>query len=300
METLPNGAQKIRDREGVAVMKKADAISIPTEVDHLLKTRADWEEHYVPRLQYSPERLRASQVNVNGQMLPFDEGGLEFLKTTANREYPVGLYCGSLIGRIRNIVGLVPLSYLSMDDPQLYQDMLDTFGDLCYTCVEQVLATGARFDYAHFWEDICYNRGPLVQPKIMRAKVGPHYKRITDLLTRYGVDIVSLDCDGKIDSLVPIWLENGVNTMFPIEVGTWDASMAPWREQYGKAVLGVGGMDKKVFAYNYAAIDGEIERLKPLVDLGGYIPCPDHRIAPDGKWANVQYYGDKMRRTFGG
>jgi hypothetical protein len=34
---------------------------------------------------------------------------------------------------------------------------------------------------------------------------------------------------------------------------------------------------------DYAAIDKEIERLKPLVDLGGYIPCPDHRIPPHCK-----------------
>jgi len=53
-----------------------------------------------------------------------------------------------------------------------------------------------------------------------------------------------------------------------------------------------------VFAHDYAAIDAEVERLKPLVELGGYIPCPDHRIAPDAKWENVQYYCEKMRRTF--
>jgi len=83
-------------------------------------------------------------------------------------------------------------------------------------------------------------------------------------------------------------------------VGTWGASIAPWRAKYGPELRGVGGMDKRVFAYDYAAIDAEIERLKPLVELGGYIPCPDHRLAPDAKWENVQYYCDKMRKTFGG
>jgi hypothetical protein len=300
METLPDGARKVRDKEGVIVLKKDDAISIPTEIEHLLKTRADWEQHYLPRLQYTADRLCASTVNVNGQSIAFDAGGLDFLKTTENREYPVGIYCGSLIGRIRNIVGLVQLSYLSVDDPGLYEEMIAAFGNLSYTCVEQVLAAGAQFDFAHFWEDICYNRGTLVQPWIMKEKVGSHYKRITDLLNRHGVEIVSLDCDGKIDQLVPIWLENGVNTMFPIEVGTWHAEIRPWRKQYGKALRGVGGMDKKAFAYDYAAIDAEIERLKPLVDLGGYIPCPDHRVAPDAKWDNVRYYCEKMRKTFGG
>ena len=86
--------------------------------------------------------------------------------------------------------------------------------------------------------------------------------------------------------------------MFPIEVGTWNASIEPWREQYGRELLGVGGMDKRVFARDHAAVDAEVERLKPLVELGGYIPCPDHRIAADGKWENVQYYCDKMRQAF--
>jgi len=84
--------------------------------------------------------------------------------------------------------------------------------------------------------------------------------------------------------------------MFPIEVGTWQASIAPWRAAYGRALRGVGGMDKRVFALDYAAVDAEIERLATLVELGGYIPCPDHRIPPDAKWENVQYYCDRFRK----
>ena len=102
-----------------------------------------------------------------------------------------------------------------------------------------------------------------------------------------------------IDALVPIWIENGVNTMFPIEVGVWNASIRPWREQYGRGLRGVGGMNKNAFARDYAAVDAEVGRLRPLVELGGYIPCPDHRIAPDARWENVQYYCERMRRTFG-
>ncbi|MCQ2446938.1 MAG: hypothetical protein MJ141_08660, partial [Clostridia bacterium] len=154
---------------------------------------------------------------------------------------------------------------------------------------------GIQFDYAHVWEDICFKNGPLVIPAVFEELVGPHYKAVTDLVHAHGLDIVSLDCDGKIDSLVPIWYENGVNTMFPIEVGVWGAEIKPWREKYGKGLRGIGGMDKRVFAADYAAVDKEIERLRPLIELGGYLPCPDHRIAPDAKWENVQYYTDKMQ-----
>ena len=47
-----------------------------------------------------------------------------------------------------------------------------------------------------------------------------------------------------------------------------------------------------------AAVDAEIERLKPLIDLGGYIPCPDHRIAPDAKFELVAYYCEQFRKAF--
>ena len=129
------------------------------------------------------------------------------------------------------MMGVEALSYLYADDEDLYVEIIDTVGELVYKVAEQVAKSGVKFEYAHFWEDICFNSGPLVNPALFEEYVGPHYKRITDMLRTYGIDRVSVDCDGKIDKLVPIWLENGVNTMFPIEVGTWHASLEPWREQ---------------------------------------------------------------------
>ncbi len=299
VEELPDGSKKIFSRDGVVLLEKPGANSIPMEFDHLLKDRASWEEHYLPRLQFSMERIEIGMVRVNDDMVPFGDGGMEFLREDT-RDYHYGIHCGSLIGSLRNWLGVEGLSYLYADDEELYEEMINTVGEMSYTMVKAVLETGAKFDFGHFWEDICYKNGPLVSPGVFRDLVGPHYRRITALLNEYGVDIVSVDCDGWIDSLLPHWLENGVNTMFPIEVGTWGAGIGPWREQYGRELRGVGGMNKTIFSKDRKAVDAEIERLKPLVDLGGYIPCPDHRIAPDAEWDQVRYYCDQMRRAFVG
>ncbi len=298
IETLPDGSMHVLNGEGVIVLQMAEAGSIPSEIEHLFKGRKEWEEHYKHRFQFSPDRVFKANVRVNDKMLPFDNGGMEFLKSD-DRDYVYGLHCGSLFGQIRNFIGVENCSYLYVDDEPLFDEIIQTVGELSYQCVKAALETGAKFDFAHFWEDICYKNGPLVTPAVFDEKVGPHYKRITGLLKKYGIDIVSLDCDGLIDSLIPTWLNNGVNTMFPIEVGTWNASIAPWRKKYGRQVRGVGGMNKNVFAGDYASVDAEIERLKPLIELGGYIPCPDHRIPPDAKWENVRYYCDKMRKING-
>ena len=297
VEELPDGSKKVRNEFGMLELVRPGATSIPAEIDHLLKTRQDWEEHYKHRLQFHPDRVLKSKVRVNDRMVVWEEGGVDFLKGDS-REYSYGLHCGSLFGNIRNVLGVVGASYLYAEDDELYTEIIDTVGDLCYRVTEMALASGAKFDFAHFWEDICFKNGPLVIPSVFAEKVGPHYKRIADHVAGYGIRIVSLDCDGCIDALLPIWLENGVNTMFPIEVGTWNASIAPWRATYGRELRGVGGMNKVVFTRDFAAVDAEIERLKPLVDLGGYLPCPDHRLAPDSLWDNVRYYCDRMHEAF--
>lgn len=245
--------------------------------------RKAWEELYLPKLQMSRDRINFKR--------------LEELKQEPEREIPLGLHLGSFMGNMRNMLGVEQLSYLYVDDEDLYREIVDTLCGLGYACAKEVLETGVKFDYAHFWEDICFKNGPLISPDVFREFVGPWYKKITDLTSSYGIEIVSVDCDGMIDSLIPIWLENGVNTMFPIEVGTWNASIAPWREKYGKQLRGVGGMNKTIFARDREAVDQEIERLKPLMALGGYIPCPDHRIAPDAKFELVQYYCEKMQKA---
>jgi uroporphyrinogen decarboxylase len=278
IKELPGGSRHVLNNEGVIELDVPGTTSIRSEIEHTLVDRSSWEAHYKWRLQWHPGRV----------------AGIENWKPPA-QDRPIGLWCGSLIGRIRNMLGVEGLAYLGEDDPELLDEMVDTMGALCLRGVEEALHRVDRFDFAHFWEDICYNHGPLVNPKFFADKIVPWYRKITTVLKHHGIDLVSVDCDGCIDTLVPHWLDAGVNIMFPIEVGTWNASIAPWREQYGKTLKGIGGMRKHVFARDRAAIDAEIERLRPLIALGGYIPCPDHRIPPEAKWDLVQYYADKIR-----
>lgn len=301
LEEQPGGMRKVMNEDGVIVMEKTGITSISTEIDHTLRDRASWEEVFKPRLQFAPERIRQARAAMGPHTVRLAddyEAGIEVLRRHDSPD-PVGLHCGSLLGVIRDWLGLVGLSYLIADDPALLDEMIETVAELMVNGVDAALATGAQFDYAMFWEDMAYKAGPLVSPRLFRDKLGRHYRRITDVLHRHGITIVSLDCDGVIDKLIPTWLENGVNTMFPIEVGTWKASLAPWRERFGRDLLGVGGVDKRIFGMDRAAVDAEIERQRALVELGGYIPCPDHRIPGDARWELVQYYCQRMRETFG-
>ena len=283
LEVLPDGTQRVLTPKGVIERIKPGIVSIPSEDDYLLKDREAFETLFKPKMLFSPDRV-----------------DLEFFKKfneIRDNEIPVGLSLGSVMGEIRDITTVMGMSYLIYDeDEDLFADIVDTYADMQYKCAEAVLLTGARFDFAHYWEDICFKSGPLLSPEIFNELCAKHYKKRNDLCHKYGIDIISLDCDGVTEKLIPTWIENGVNVLFPIEIGTWGDQFEGARKKYGEKILGVGAMDKTALRKDKAAVDAEIERIKRLVSMGGFIPCPDHRLMPGSKFELVQYYAEEIKK----
>ena len=283
LEVLPDGTQRVQNGDGLIERIKPNAGSIPSEDDYQLKDREAFEELYLPKMQFTPDRINFEYFR------NFNE--------TRDPDVPIGLHIGSVLGDIRNMTSVLGMSYLLYDeDEELFADIVDTYAEMQYQCAKAVLETGAKFDFAHFWEDICFKNGPLIAPDMFDELCAKHYKKRTDLCHEYGIDIISLDCDGVVDKLLPTWFENGVNTMFPIEVGVWGDQFEPARQKFGKEMRGVGGMDKTALRKDKAAVDAEIERMKRLASLGGFIPCPDHRLMPGTKFELVQYYAEEIKK----
>ncbi len=155
LEELPDGSRKVLDENGAIVLQKEGATGIPSEIDHLFKGRKEWEEIYKPKLQYFEERVTGARVNTGTEMLAYSEGGLDYLQR-GEWDRPYGLSCGSLYGVIRNWLGMIGSVYLHADDEPLFDEIINTVGDMCYRCVKTALESGAKFDFAHVWEDICF------------------------------------------------------------------------------------------------------------------------------------------------
>ncbi len=282
LETFSDGTKRVQNHVGLIERVKPDVESIPSEDDYQLKDRDSFEVLYKQKMQFLEERV-----------------DLEYWKNfNSVRDYnrPVGLHLGSVLGDIRNMTSVIGMSYLIYDeDEQLFADIVDTYAEMQYKVAEKILQTGAKFDFAHFWEDVCFKNGPLISPDLFESLCAKHYKKRTDLCKKYGIDIISLDCDGVTEKLQPIWFNNGVNTMFPIEIGVWGDQFEPARQKFGKGMLGVGGMDKTALRKDRDAVDREIERLTRLAQMGGFIPCPDHRLMPGTKFELVKYYAQKIK-----
>ena len=280
LERLPDGFVRIQNQDGLIERVREGAGSIPAEDDYQLKDRESFEALYKPKMLYA-----AARIPRDFKQIAADTAG----------DIPLGLRLGSVLGDIRNMMSVTGMSYMICDDYELFEEIIDTYAEMQYLTTEAALKSGAKFDFAHYWEDICFKNGPLISPSMFEELCLKHYKKRNDLVKSYGIDIISLDCDGVTEKLLPVWFEGGVNTMFPIEIGTWGDQFEPARLKFGKGMLGVGGMDKTALRKDRAAVDVEIERMTRLISLGGFIPCPDHRIMPGSKFELVQYYAERIK-----
>ena len=214
------------------------------------------------------------------------------------RERMTGVLGGSLFGWPREWLGIEAISCLAYDDPALYEEIIESVADHFMTILRPILEK-TQFDFVYFFEDCCFNTGPLFSPDTYRKFYHKYYRKMVDFYHGLGVRYVLLDSDGKVDDLIPCWLESGIDIVFPIEVGTWKASPAELRRKFGSGLRMMGGVDKHVIPKGEAAIREHLETLRPAVEQGGFLPIPDHRIPPDCSLEQFRQYVRVFRSVFG-
>lgn len=273
--------------DGTRVRRHKAMSSIPQHVGHLLTDRASWQTHYKPRLDPgSPQRC------------PTDWSAFDAVANDPTRDHLLVLPGGSLYGWMRNWMGVEAVSLLIYDDPGLFEEVVDTVAATIATVLQRVLARGGHFDACLLSEDMAYNHGPLISPAHFRRFLAPRYRRITEVLHRGGVETVIVDSDGRLDELIPLWLDVGINTVLPLEIGTTGADPVAYRQRFGRELRIIGGFDKRILARSREAIDRELDRLTPVVEEGGYIPACDHKVPPDVPLDHYRHFLARCREKW--
>ena len=214
-----------------------------------------------------------------------------------DRDYPLGVDCGSMIGRVRDMLTLEGIAYAMYDYPAMVEDMVETRCQMVELFLDQVLGK-IDFDFASGWEDIAFKNGPIVGVDFFEHVVVPRYKRIGKRLDEAGIDLWYTDCDGDVRPILPLFLDGGINCLFPFEVNSCTHPKV-LLDQYGRDLRIMGGFDKIEMAKGPEAIKRYMESLVPLVERGGYIPFCDHRCPPNVKPEYYLSYLDLKERMFG-
>jgi len=282
---------------------KTNTTRILINADGLLaevpKDGHDTIPHYIKASIVTPddwERCKEERFRLDDPARKIDIEALKAMHPQS-RDYPLGVWCGSMIGKIRDMLTFEGLAYACYDYPEMVEDMVETSCLLVLDSLDQLLPH-FDFDYASGWEDICFKNGPIVSVPFFRDVVMPRYKRINSKLKAYGIDLWYTDCDGDVRPILPLMMEGGINCLFPFEVNGC-SHPADLLNEYGKDLRIMGGVDKIELGKGKEAIKAYLETLIPLVERGGYIPFCDHRCPPNVKPEDYLYYLELKESMFG-
>jgi uroporphyrinogen decarboxylase len=274
------------DSWGILRRDTRHAESMSEFISFPIHSRADWEEFKQKHLDpHDPRRLQGNWRALGREWMekgyPIQLG-----------EYPDAGVFGPYRWLIGDEEGLVALRTM----PDLGHEIMDHITTLYLTVWEQVVKE-VRVDVIHLWEDMCYVAGPLISPKMWEEFLGPNYRRIRAFADAHGIPVISVDTDGQPERITPPMIRAGVTLLFPLDVAA-GCDVNDWQARFPELAFS-GGIDKRELAKDFAAIDRELERIRPAVARGKYIPELDHLIPDDVSWENYQYFAAQLKKLVG-
>ena len=224
-------------------------------------------------------------------------GWRERLRDAAGSDALTLVDFGSFYGDLHEHMGTEAMSLALYDQPDFVHWYNDRIATLCEHAIRETAAAGA-IDLMGGHEDMCFKNGPLVSPAMFREFLMPYYRRTVGLAREMGQWLFWMDCDGDIRSLIPLWLEVGVNLFAPCEVAA-GVDVREVRAEFGREARMLGGIDKRALAAGSEAIKKEVLPKLAVARDGGYVPDVDHGIPPDVSFANYCYYVGLLKAEYG-
>jgi len=274
-----NDAHRItRDALGRRMMLCKGMATLPLPLDHPVKTMDDWLK-IKPWYEFSEARFHPAWA------------------VMARRHLQAGrVLCVSIPGGFdepRQLMGEEALCMAYYDQPELIHDILKTMGDTAIAVLTRVVAE-VQVDMLDVHEDLAGKSGSLAGPVQIREFIAPYYKRVWEVLAQGGARLFDVDSDGDINSIIPAFLEAGVNCLHPMEPAS-NMDIVKVRGQFGTKLAFYGGLDKHVLRQSKAAIVKELEyKIPPMVQSGGCVLALDHRIPNGTPLDNYRFYVGKV------
>ncbi|HID95886.1 MAG TPA: hypothetical protein EYP53_07510 [Candidatus Latescibacteria bacterium] len=215
-----------------------------------------------------------------------------------NRDYVVSFGFNGPFWQLREWCGFENLCMLMMDDPDFVQEMIDFWAGFVSRTMAPILEK-VEVDSVCISEDMAYKGHSMISPRMVRQFLLPTYDRWVSEIKASGCPLVSMDSDGYIGELIPIWIEAGINCCQPVEVAAGN-DIVEYRKRYGNRMAYIGGIDKRALAKGGRAMEREVMRVvPPLLKDGGFIPGCDHGVPPDISWPDYVEYSKLLAELTG-
>lgn len=278
------------DHYGRKVRDFKNSMTMPEWIDFPVKTPEDLKR--VIEEKYNPDTIEERWPS------DWEDKKEKWLKEQENREYILFLDGGCYYGHLRNLCGVKTSSFIFYDTPELVEELFERIFYFCEEGIKRTKKAGLKIDYLGFGEDIAFKTSTLISPATFRKFLFPRYKKIVDMGKEAGIELVLYDSDGNLNPFINMYLEAGIDTLWPCEVAA-DMDPVDLRKRYGKGLKMMGGIDKREVAKGKKEIEKEILRKGPVIEEGGYIPRIDHSVSSDISLENYTYYINFLKKIYG-
>ncbi len=181
------------------------------------------------------------------------------------------------------------LMYQIMDEPDFVREFMRVMGQYAARLTEAVLRE-VEADALVFSEPIGSNAGALISPRTYESLVLPSYEPILALAREHGVGTLICRTYANIKALIPSLLKWGIDCLWACEVEQEVMNYPGLRQEFGRELKLIGGIDLDALRKGPEAIREAIEAVAPLAEEGGYIPLADGRVRADVPYENYLYY----------
>ncbi len=184
-----------------------------------------------------------------------------------------------------------------IDRPDLVLEFMRIEADMVAVLMERFLSE-VQIDAAIFSEPIGGNNGALISPRMYEEFVLSSYVPLLKILKRHGVDIIILRTYANARVLIPSMLKFGMNCLWACETNAEAMDYRSLRQEFGRELRLIGGIDLDVLREGKEAIRREVEeKVPPLLEQGGYVPLADGRVREDIPFENYVYYRGLLEKV---
>ncbi len=247
-----------------------------------VETREDWDRI---RTRYVPGRER----------LPADWD--QQCRRLRDRTHVLAVSLSGPFWQMREWCGFEGLCFLMMEQQDLVAEMASFWKGFVGQMFEIVLKDLVP-DIVVINEDMAYKGKAMISPDMTREYCIPSWSSWSRQLRAAGCPLVSVDSDGFVGGLIPLWIESGVNVCEPMEVAAGN-DVVELRRRFGDRIAFRGGIDKRAMAKGGRKLTDELKRIAPVIVSGGFIPGCDHGVPPDVSWPDYLEYVSFLARMTG-
>ncbi len=221
---------------------------------------------------YIVDGLIKSDQDLNLMVFPdpaeesFYDPAKRFIEANGGKGVAIYAVCRFGISGVNYSMGIEALAAALYENPRLVTKVLDRYVD--WNCAVVDKLNGLGIDFILSYDNIAFNSGPLVSPRVFREIFVPGIKQVSDTCRVPWVTHM----DGNIMPIIEDVLQMGVSGLHPIEPGCMDIKAV--KEFYGDRVCLWGNID---LGYTLSrGTPGEVEvevkqRIRDAAPGGGYI-----------------------------